>query len=159
MPLQERQEVCKLVWEVLEALMPNKFCVQVESMNLLDACPIWRSEFSRCTKNSLSTPFLEYVFDLRKRWSHRVLTVAAPIDHWLWMGQRGEYEPRVNLLSTLQGLAYWQCRTDMLWRVIGPQELVGDLRWVEPHLAGWNGGSAHPLELHLCQHEIRGDEI
>jgi len=130
------------------------FGIAIETLDLLRACPIWRKQAS-------DTPFLQRILSLREHWSYRTLLISAPL------GRReilaGADDVGSDLHSSIQLLSYWRCRTEVLWRVIGPGALLADLR-------GNNGGealpwsrsdedcaAAAPLALFLCQHEIRGD--
>jgi hypothetical protein len=85
------------------------------------------------------------------------LLIAAP--RW-----KDEIRP-LDLHSQLEFLWYWKCRSTVHWQVIGPPELLDDLKGTNGgHQLPWNCGAAleeiaasHPMSLFLCQHEICGD--
>ncbi|MGD0571144.1 MAG: hypothetical protein ABSA78_22330 [Candidatus Sulfotelmatobacter sp.] len=62
-------------------------------------------------------------------------------------------------------LSYWRCRSTVHWQVIGPPELLDELRGTNGgHPLPWNRdasleqiAASHPMSLFLCQHEIGGD--
>jgi hypothetical protein len=129
--------------------------LRIETQDLIGSCPIWNAEFMRA--GNYRTPLHRRIFEFRKRWSWEVLTVCAPV-------KMNRIPPR-DLHTSLQCLSHWRCQSQILWRVVGPPELLSDLR-------GNNGGNqlpwsqslsikevvaSAPLKLYLCQHEIRGD--
>jgi hypothetical protein len=138
----------------INSLAPSESSsVQVETLDLLHACPIWHADYLSC--GGAPAVFWRRVFRLRERWSHRTVVIAAPCD-------RNEILA-ADWHTSWQLLAYSQCRTTVLWRAVGPPELLADLRgnnsgrplpW---HRSNEEVAEAAPLSLFLCQHEIRGD--
>lgn len=130
--------------------------IKVETLDLLHACPIWDAECGRA-----STPFTRRILSLRERWSYQTVVTSAPLGHDEFLATTGDLG--MDLQSILQLLSYWQCRTTVLWRVIGPSAVLDDLRGTnEGQPLPWTRSdedvaASLPLSLFLCQHEIRGD--
>jgi hypothetical protein len=127
--------------------------LKVETEDLIDSCPIWRADYERLGNNP--TPFYRRIFRLRERWSHELVTIGAPINRL----------PVCDLQTSLQSMASHMCQSEAFWKVLGPPALLVDLRGSNDgkHLP-WSCGrsieeisESFPLELYLCQHEIRGD--
>jgi hypothetical protein len=87
--------------------------------------------------------------EFRKRWSYRTVLVAEP--------ERPDYG------NAVVANAYWDCKSDLVWRVLGGPAFLNEL---------WDAidGSSEfpeamplsfkperrPQSLFLCRHEVRG---
>jgi hypothetical protein len=99
----------------------------------MHACPTWQAEWERARDNC----YIGHILGIRRQWSQRRVTVVAPVGvDLVWAG---------DLQTSLFMISFWRCRSPVLWHVLGPEAEA---------LRGYDG---RPLELYLCQHEIRGD--
>jgi hypothetical protein len=114
------------------------YTVRVMTGDLLHDCPIKRHK-----EDSPGFPWSRY-YNLRRRWSHSVVEVAAPV------GIAGL--PNIGIDDQWQLLAYHLCRSRSFWRVVGPPALMDELATLPT--AVWGRYCAN---LYLCQHEIPGD--
>ena len=114
---------------------PQRRGIEIETLDLLHACPIWRAECLRPR-----APFFNPVHAMRERWSHKRLFVAAPQG-------KGDI-PVIDVQTSFQLMSYWMCRTTALWEVVGPTELLAEWR---------NDELPYIHSIYLCQHEIIGD--
>ena len=129
--------------------------LKVETEDLVDSCPIWRADYERLGNNP--TPFYRRIFQLRERWSHQRVAIGAPVEISKLTG--------LDLQTSIQRLAFCRCRSEAFWKVVGPPALLADLRGNNegkqlPWSSRWSVdeiAESAPLELYLCQHEIRGD--
>ncbi len=136
---------------------PSRYEIQVTTLDLLDDCPTW-CMYSHRTE---STPWLDRLLGIRKRWSNSEVVIGPPIYHPVFMNGRvcGDF------MSQVQFLNYWRCRTMAVWKVVGPKELIAELDGNSggrqlPYNGAWSDqqiAEALPVALHLCQHEIPGD--
>jgi len=127
-----------------DAEFPTKKAIAVETMDLLHSCPTWS-----CTGPD-PFPLRRAMREFRARWSHRTILVAPP--------ESPDYT------NPLGATAYWDCKSDLVWRVLGGSEFLDELRSAIdgppefPEALPMSFRPARrPQSLFLCRHEIRGD--
>jgi hypothetical protein len=118
----------------------DPYQVRVRTLDLLQSCPIWVSQYARLYDH----PPMRATFEMRRRWSDRVVCVTAPVG----IGQ----VPGADMDLITQKLSYWKCRSQSFWKAVGPPALMEDLAKIQAAVWGRYG-----TVLYLCQHEIRGD--
>ena len=128
-------------WDEPDELEALNGGVEVETVDLLGSCPSFSGHFSLLSVMTAS------IIELRRRWSHRLVTVGTPAG------------PDCVLTDAL-----WECDTTRLWPVIGPCEFLREVRFAVEEVRqfpesrpGWLRPAARMRTLYLCQHEIRGD--
>lgn len=119
----------------------------VETGNLLCDCPIWKFMFGPSVP--LCTPFVQRMYAIREKWSHRVVEISAPVNQT----PAGLVDGMTYMLWFLED----RCRTTAYWKVIGPAELLVELAYDPGMNLPWPRREWHNLNFYLCQHEIRGD--
>jgi hypothetical protein len=123
---------------------PGEKGIVVRTLDLLRSCPTWS-----CPAPA-TFPMRRGVVALRERWSHREVIVAAPVSP--------------DYGNPIVSLGFCSCRTDLAWRILGPDALLRDLRVCTdgprefPEELPWSmRPDERPRTLFLCHHEIRGD--
>jgi hypothetical protein len=125
-------------------LRTEKKAIAVETMDLLHSCPTWS-----CTAPD-AFPLQRAMREFRKRWSYRTVFVAAP--------ETPDYG------NVLVANAYWDCKSDLVWRVLGGTAFLNELsnaidgspEFLEAFPLSFKP-ERRPQSLFLCSHEIRGD--
>jgi hypothetical protein len=128
--------------------------LRVETPDLIRSCPIWNAGYLRAEDDP--APLYRRIFGLRERWSREVVTVSTPFDINGILSR--------DLHTSLQCLSYWRCQSKAFWKVVGPPELLNDLRGTNRgKVLQWSHGlsveevvASAPLQFYLCQHEITG---
>jgi len=124
--------------------VPLSHGIIVRTEDLLQSCPVARSQssFMRNHADPPNFPWSQF-YGLRRRWSHRVVELGAPIGF--------SHVPLNEIAMQAQMLSYHACRSKLFWKVVGPPELMKELAQLPTAVWGGYGAS-----LYLCQHEIIG---
>jgi hypothetical protein len=85
----------------------RNYLIRVETLNLVNCCPIWQMEESRRLAGKTSRE-IEEILKLRRQYSGRCVEV-----------QFGEQPSGRCLQTSLQRLSYWLCRSEAFWWVRG----------------------------------------
>jgi len=108
------------------------YTVRVQVNDLLLSCPAFslgceRLEHCKC--------FPWHLFDdLRRRWSHTVIEIAAPVPFC-------QVPLYLDTALFWRMLGYTYCRSDSFWRVVGRKALMDELAQLPKCLCGGSGVS------------------